>query len=76
LRVKDYALLVLGNSVATALTLGLFHPWAKVRIARYKIEHMTLIPGGSLDEFVAAEQQQVSSVGEEAGEFLDFDFGL
>ncbi len=76
LAVKDYALLVLVNSLATAFTLGLFHPWAKVRIYRYKIENLTLLPGGSLDEFVAAEQKQVSALGEEAGDFFDFDIGL
>jgi uncharacterized membrane protein YjgN (DUF898 family) len=76
LGVKDYAVLVLVNSLATAFTLGLFHPWAKVRIHRYKIENLTLIPGGSLDEFVAAEEKQVSALGEEAGDFFDFDIGL
>jgi uncharacterized membrane protein YjgN (DUF898 family) len=76
LKIKDYLVLVLVNSLATAFTLGLFHPWAKVRIYQYKIGHLTLIPGASLDEFVAAEKQQVSAIGEEAGDFFDFDIGL
>jgi uncharacterized membrane protein YjgN (DUF898 family) len=76
LEIKDYLILVLVNSLATAFTLGFFHPWAKVRVYRYKIEHLTLLPGGSLDEFVAAEKQQVSAIGEEAGDFFDFDIGL
>ena len=76
LEVKDYLVLVLVNSLAVAITLGFFHPWAKVRIYKYKIEHLTLRPGGSLDDFVAAEQKQVSALGEEAGDFFDFDIGL
>jgi len=76
LKIKEYLLLVVTNSVATALTLGLFHPWAKVRTLRYKLEHLTLVASGDLDSFIAKEQKQVSAVGEEMGEFLDFDFGL
>ena len=76
LRIQDYMVLVLVNSLATAFTLGLFHPWAKVRVYRYKVEHLTLIPGGRLDEFVASEQEKVSAFGEEAGDFFDIDIGL
>jgi uncharacterized membrane protein YjgN (DUF898 family) len=76
LRVKEYLVLVLVNSLVTAITLGFYHPWALVRIYRYKIEHLTLRPGGSLEEFAAAEQKQVSAIGEEAGDFFDFDIGL
>jgi uncharacterized membrane protein YjgN (DUF898 family) len=76
LQIKDYLVLVLVNSLATAITLGLYHPWALVRIYRYKIEHLTFRPGGSLEDFAAAEQKQVSALGEEAGEFFGFDIGL
>jgi uncharacterized membrane protein YjgN (DUF898 family) len=76
LKIKDYMILVVTNAVAIALTLGLFYPWAKVRTARYKIEHLNLVASGDLDSFVANEQQQVSALGEEVGDFLDFDFGL
>ncbi len=69
-------MLVVTNSIATALTLGLFHPWAKVRTLRYKLEHLTMVVSGDLDSFIAKEQKQVSAVGEEMGDFLDFDFGL
>ncbi|MCK7515914.1 MAG: YjgN family protein [Desulfobacterales bacterium] len=36
MEVKGFMMLVLTNTLATALTLGLFHPWAKVRAMRYK----------------------------------------
>jgi uncharacterized membrane protein YjgN (DUF898 family) len=76
MQVKSYALLVLTNTLATALTLGLFHPWAKVRTLRYKVEHLTLIPAGDLDTFVAERQKEVTAVGDASGDFLDFDLGL
>jgi uncharacterized membrane protein YjgN (DUF898 family) len=76
MEVKGYSLVVLTNTVATALTVGLFYPWARTRATRYKVEHLALIPSGDLDSFVAAEQQEVSAVGDEMSEFLDFDFGI
>jgi len=76
LEIKGYGLIVLTNTLATVLTLGLFHPWALIRTLRYKVRHLTLIAAGSLDGFIAAEQKQVSAIGEEAGDFLDIDVGL
>ena len=75
-KIKEYIVIVATNSIATALTLGLFHPWAKVRTLRYKLEHLTMVASGDLDSFIAKEQKQVSAVGEEMSDFLDFDFGL
>jgi uncharacterized membrane protein YjgN (DUF898 family) len=76
MQVKSYAWLVLTNTLATALTLGLFHPWAKVRTLRYKVEHLALIAAGDLDTFVAAKQKEVSALGDASGDFLNFDLGL
>ena len=69
-------MLVLTNTLATALTLGLFIPWAKVRIIRYKIQHLILKSSGDLNTFVADKQKEVGAFGEELGGFMDFDFGL
>jgi len=76
MKLKDYLVLVLTNSLATAVTFGLFHPWAKVRTLRYKVEHLKLAPEGDLDGFVAESQRQISAVGSEATDFMDIDFGL
>lgn len=75
-KIKEYIVIVATNSVATALTLGLFHPWAKVRALRYKLEHLTIIASGDPDGFIAKEQKQVSALGEEMSDFFDFDLGL
>lgn len=76
MKVWGYGFLVIYNSILTAFTLGLFHPWAKVRIIQYKVEHLTLLPSGDLDGFVASEEKQVSAIGDEMSDFFDFDIGL
>jgi uncharacterized membrane protein YjgN (DUF898 family) len=76
LKLKDYLILVTTNSLATALTLYLFYPWAEIRTLRYKFSRISLIASGDIDIFMATEQKQVSSVGEEMSDFIDIDFGL
>jgi uncharacterized membrane protein YjgN (DUF898 family) len=76
MQVKGYIILLLTNTLATALTLGIFHPWAKVRALRYKLQHLTLLPSGDLNDFVAGKQKAVSAVGDASGDFFDFDLGL
>ncbi|MDQ1330471.1 MAG: hypothetical protein QG578_734, partial [Thermodesulfobacteriota bacterium] len=49
MKLKDYLFIVLTNSLAIAVTFGLFYPWAKVRSLQYKIEHLKLAPAGDLD---------------------------
>lgn len=76
MEVIPYARLVLVNTVATVLTLGLFRPWAMVRTARYKTEHLEFVAQGDLGEFIAEEEQEMSALGEEMGDMFDFDVGL
>lgn len=64
------------NTLLIVLTLGLFLPWAQIRLARYRFETLSLEVHGGLDAFVADQQSQVAAAGEELGEFLDIDLGL
>lgn len=66
----------LSNFVLVVLTLGLFIPWAMVRLARFQLESMRLLPAGDLQEFVAAEPESIGAVGEEAATAFDFDISL
>lgn len=66
----------LSNALAMLLSLGLLVPWAEVRVARFRQQHMGLVAAGSLDEFVAAQAREVESLGAELGEALDLDLGL
>ena len=64
------------NGLMILLTLGLAIPWAKVRLARYRAECLSLKADGSLDHFIAAEDKRSSALGEEIGEVFDVDIGL
>jgi uncharacterized membrane protein YjgN (DUF898 family) len=64
------------NFIGILCTLGLFYPWAKVRLARYQLENMAFDAVGSPADFTAAAGANMSAVGEEAGDLLDVDFGL
>ncbi|WP_432257991.1 YjgN family protein [Cupriavidus sp. TMH.W2] len=64
------------NLIATALTLGLFLPFARVRSARYRLECVSMLAAGPLDSFVAGEAQQVGALGDAAVDWYDIDIAL
>ena len=64
----------LSNSLLVVLTLGLYTPWAKVRMARYRAACTTMLISGDLNHFVAAEQNRTSALGQELGDAFDVEF--
>jgi len=64
------------NFVLVVVTLGLFVPWAMVRLAKFQLESVRLLPASDLQEFVAAEPETLGAVGEEAATAFDFDISL
>lgn len=64
------------NLLGIVLTLGLFLPFAAVRMLRYKLEHTGLLAQGDLSEFVAGQAQQIGAMGEETAEMFDIDISL
>jgi uncharacterized membrane protein YjgN (DUF898 family) len=66
----------LSNFVLVVLTVGVFMPWAAVRLARFQLQSVRLLPAGDLQEFVAAEPETIAAVGEEAATAFDFDISL
>jgi uncharacterized membrane protein YjgN (DUF898 family) len=70
------ALVLATNALAILASLGLLLPWARVRMARFRLEHMSVDAAGSLSEFAAAEASEVASLGAEIGDALDLDLGL
>lgn len=61
------------NIVLIILTLGLFKPFADIRMARYRVEKLTLLATADLDAFVAQQQAETSAAGEEMADFFDMD---
>ena len=76
LTIGRYSWIMITNFLLTIITIGIYIPWAKVRIARYLAANTTMIANGDLDRFVAG---QVDDRGVASGEFLDIegiDFGF
>ena len=70
------AMVYMTNAFAILLSLGLLVPWAEVRVIRFRLRHMSLHATGSLEDFAAAQAEEVASLGAELGEALDLDLGL
>lgn len=76
LRVGRIFGITLTNVLAIAGTLGLFLPFAQVRLMRYMASEFKFYPGGPLDDIVSASQEGPAAVGEEAAELFDFDIAF
>ncbi len=75
-RARDLLLLYVTNFIAIVLTLGLFKPFADIRLAKYRLTHLALQTQGNLDEFLAHQQQTVTALGEETSELFDVDISF
>lgn len=75
-RVQSYLWLMVINTLGILVTLGFFLPWARVRTARYKARHTSLLAVGDLDSFAAAERNAVGSLGEGVGDLFDIEVGF
>ena len=73
---KDYGLILIGNFLLTIITLGLYIPWAKVKLAHYAAEHTAIDVNGDLDKFIAVSQEDPSAFGEEFGDVFDMNVGF
>ena len=76
LSARRLAGLYIGNLLLVVLTLGLYSPWAKVRLLRYRVQSIAVLASGQLDEFVQAAAPVPGATGEELGDLLDVDFGF
>jgi uncharacterized membrane protein YjgN (DUF898 family) len=76
LKVKDLMLLRFTNMLAVIFTAGLLTPWARVRHAKYVLDHLKVLSKGNFEDFTADEGQKVGPLGDAATDFLDVDMGL
>ncbi|MFA5984127.1 MAG: YjgN family protein [Methylococcaceae bacterium] len=68
--------ILFSNLLLIVISLGFYKPYAEIRLARYRLEHIHLIANGNLDDFVTGIQGQVTAVGEEITDMFDFDVAL
>ncbi|MFM8333616.1 MAG: YjgN family protein [Candidatus Methylumidiphilus sp.] len=65
------------NIFGIALSFGLLIPWAKIRIARYRLESLALCcVDADLERFMAGQTPATGAFGEELSDLLDVDIGL
>ena len=77
LRLGPLLRVTLVNWLLILLTLGLFWPFAKVRLARLKLEAVSLEVRGRVDDWVAqAARDPQGALGDAAGDFFGIDLGL
>lgn len=65
------------NLMLITLSCGLYKPFAAVRLAKYRIESMSLIAVGGMGEFCAdLDIDSAGATGQEAGDLFDIDIAL
>lgn len=74
-RARDLIWIYLSNLVLIFLTLGLFIPFAMVRLARYRAEHLVM-KAIDLERFAAQSSEGVSATGSEISDVFDMDIGI
>ena len=67
---------LLTNLLGTIATVGVFRPFAQVRLARYYASCMTVIQVGRFASFASGEGDDVAATGEETADIFDFDIGF
>ena len=67
---------VLLNTILIIVSFGLYIPWAKVRMTRYRLDKLVLQVDGELDNFAAKEREQMGALGAELGDAMDFVISL
>lgn len=75
LKVPKMTWLYATNTIGILLSLGMLIPWAKIRMARYRAETMTLF-ASDFDGFQARAAGDIGAQGSEISDFMDIDLGL
>jgi uncharacterized membrane protein YjgN (DUF898 family) len=66
----------LGNLLLILLTLGIYLPWAKVRIHRYRLRCLEVHGLAGLGGVLADPDAEQNAVGDSASDLFDLEFGL
>ena len=74
-KVREWTKIVVINSVLLIITLGLYYPWARVKLTNYMVTR-TWIESPDLSGFMARTGQDENALGEELGEAFDLGIGI
>ena len=73
LDLREYIWIEITNIFLTICSLGLYRPFAQVRMAKYVVDSTWIETAGTLDEFQAADVEDANAIGDEIAGFFDFD---
>lgn len=76
LQAKKLLFIYVTNVLGVVFTLGLYQPFASVRLLKYRLENLTLEVNGDLQTFVASQQADMGATGEGASDIFDIDISL
>ena len=76
LEVMPMAWIVFTNGLLILLTIGLYYPWAMVRLTRYEYSCFALQAASNLDEFTSEAMATQGAIGEEIASFFDLGISL
>jgi uncharacterized membrane protein YjgN (DUF898 family) len=76
LEVKSLATIYIKNTIFMILTLGIYTPWAKINVVKYRLSNISVVASEQdLEIFVANNDSKGNSLAEEGDEILDLDTG-
>jgi uncharacterized membrane protein YjgN (DUF898 family) len=75
-RMRDLLLIYVTNTIVLILTMGFATPWAHVRLAKYRAEHLSLIGEADWDKFIGEKKEAAKATGEEIADFFDVDLSF
>ena len=76
LKTRKLTMILFTNLLMLIFTIGLAHPWTKVRLVKYIVENTSISSNIDLDKFLNDQNTNESAIGEEIGDALDIDAGI
>lgn len=64
------------NWLGILFTIGLYKPFAEIRLYRYKISCLSVLPHEDFESFLGEKTGEVTAAGEEIAEAFDYDLGF
>lgn len=76
LSVRQMLAIYLTNALAIVFSFGLMIPWAQIRLARYRAQHVQIELADDWKDYVASGEKEGSALGDEIGQAFDVDLDL
>jgi uncharacterized membrane protein YjgN (DUF898 family) len=76
IRMRDLVAIYLTNTIAIVASIGLLVPWAQIRLARYRANHLTLLAHGDVRDLALESGGERNAFGAETANVFDLDISL